>query len=198
MNFGKYRSGFVYADSAKEAARSVACSASCSTGGACIFSAKGRPRCIRGSAQVLWQSRPGFGAKAPVVTTAMASEVSPIHRDISFKCSLLSRQPAKTGGVRIIPPPIVCRMAVFSAKPTFPSSLSESCASSSEVTVTSIEHPPFVSPRRILSRGRVGGSRWGWVFQIKVPCQYKPTSLSEYRHLLTLTSRDTSLSTVLR
>ena len=86
MNFGKYRSGFVYADSAKEAARSVACSASCSTGGACIFSAKGRPRCIRGSAQVPWQSnRPGFGVNAPVVTTAMASEVSPSHhRDMSL------------------------------------------------------------------------------------------------------------------
>ena len=75
MNFGKYRSGFVYADSAKEVASRVACSAIWSTG-ASIRTILGH-RCPEGLlrrivgdklAGLYRRARPGGVVKAPAVT----------------------------------------------------------------------------------------------------------------------------------
>jgi hypothetical protein len=75
--FGKYRSGFVYADSAKEVAIRVACSASCSTGAVILIymSPEGLLLRIAGDelAELCSRARPGGGEKAPAVARAMAS-----------------------------------------------------------------------------------------------------------------------------
>ena len=61
--------------------------------------------------------------------------------------------------VTALPPTRLCRIAVFLVKPTF---------------------PPFFLCRGQL--GRLGGSWWGWVLQIKLRCHTNHRSLGHHHH----------------